>query len=107
MVSEGAGGRRGVSTGVADERSELAACYQGIPQNDLGSRTDVFDNCPKAAGLMMLIRTMAPRVVAADEIAERRIWTRSAMREAADAPFSRRLTALPSRSCAASRIFCH
>lgn len=68
MVSEGAGGRRGVSTGVADERSELAACYQGIPQNDLGSRTDVFDNCPKAAGLMMLIRTMAPRVVAADEI---------------------------------------
>lgn len=71
MVSNGEGGHAGVSVGVADERSELAACYQGIPQNDLGIRTDVFDNCPKANGLFMLIRTMAPEVVAADEIGSR------------------------------------
>ena len=32
----------GVTVGVADERSELGACYQGIPQNDLGMRTDVL-----------------------------------------------------------------
>lgn len=68
MMSNGEGGHAGISVGVADERSELAACYQGIPQNNLGIRTDVFDNCPKAHGLFMLIRTMSPRVVAADEI---------------------------------------
>ena len=33
----------GVNVGVADERSELGACYQGVPQNDLGMRTDVLD----------------------------------------------------------------
>ena len=38
----------GVSVGVVDERSELGACYQGVPQNDLGMRTDVLDCCPKA-----------------------------------------------------------
>lgn len=59
---------RGYIVGVADERSEIGACYQGIPQNDLGKRTDVMDACPKAEGMMMLIRTMAPQVVAVDEI---------------------------------------
>ena len=54
--------------GVVDERSELAACCQGVPQNDLGSRTDVLDGCPKAEGMMMLVRTMAPQVIAVDEV---------------------------------------
>ena len=54
----------GVTVGVVDERSELGACYQGVPQHDLGMRTDVLDACPKAEGIMMLIRSMAPRVVA-------------------------------------------
>lgn len=58
----------GVPVGVVDERSELGACYQGIPQNDLGMRTDVLDCCPKSQGMMMLVRTMAPRVIAVDEI---------------------------------------
>lgn len=58
----------GVTVGVADERSELGACYQGIPQNDLGMRTDVLDGCPKSEGMLMLIRSMAPAVVAVDEI---------------------------------------
>ena len=47
------------------------ACYQGVPQHDLGMRTDVLDACPKAEGIMMLIRSMAPRVVAVDEIGSR------------------------------------
>lgn len=59
---------RGMNVGVVDERSEIAACYQGIAQNDLGPRTDILDCCPKGAGMMMLIRTMAPQVVAVDEI---------------------------------------
>jgi stage III sporulation protein AA len=69
-VSDGdpAAGRPGKTVGVVDERSELAACYQGVPQNDLGIRTDVLDACPKAQGMMMLIRTMTPQVVAVDEI---------------------------------------
>lgn len=61
----------GISVGVVDERSELAACYQGIPQNDLGMRTDVLDCCPKSQGMMMLVRTMAPGVIAVDEIGSR------------------------------------
>lgn len=71
QISDGSGGRRGITVGVVDERSELAACYQGVPQNDLGIRTDVLDGCPKAYGMRMLIRSMAPRVVAVDEIGSR------------------------------------
>lgn len=60
--------REGMNVGVVDERGELAACYQGVPQHSLGYRTDVLDCCPKAEGILMLIRSMAPRVVAVDEI---------------------------------------
>lgn len=59
---------RGLNIGIADERSEIAACYLGIPQNDVGIRTDVIDGIPKVAGIMMLIRTMSPKVIAVDEI---------------------------------------
>ncbi len=38
------------------------------PQNDLGMRTDILDGCPKSQGMMMLIRSMAPAVIAVDEI---------------------------------------
>ena len=54
--------------GVVDERCELAGCYQGVPQNDVGMRTDVLDGCPKAEGMQMLIRSMSPSVVAVDEL---------------------------------------
>ena len=71
QLSGGNRGCRGVTVGVVDERSELGACYQGIPQNDLGARTDILDCCPKAKGMMMLIRTMSPEVIAVDEIGSR------------------------------------
>ena len=42
--------------------------YKGIPQNEVGVRTDVLDNIPKAIGMQMMIRSMAPNVIVADEI---------------------------------------
>ncbi|WP_411504186.1 stage III sporulation protein AA [Brevibacillus centrosporus] len=54
--------------GIVDERSELAGCLQGVPQRDVGPRTDVLDACPKAAGMMMLIRSMSPDVLIVDEV---------------------------------------
>lgn len=58
----------GMSVSVVDERSELAGSYLGVAQNDLGIRTDVLDGCPKAMGMMLLIRSMAPGVIAIDEL---------------------------------------
>lgn len=53
---------------VVDERSEIASCYKGIPQNNVGSRTDIYDCCPKTEGMMLMIRAMSPQVVAVDEV---------------------------------------
>ncbi|HEX3033402.1 MAG TPA: stage III sporulation protein AA [Bacillota bacterium] len=58
----------GRTVGVVDERSELAGGFQGIAQLDVGVRTDVLSGCPKAEGMMMLLRAMGPEVIAADEI---------------------------------------
>lgn len=68
QLSNGCNGLDGLTVGVVDERSELAGCYQGIPQNDLGMRTDILDGCPKAEGMQMLLRSMSPAVVAVDEL---------------------------------------
>lgn len=53
---------------VIDERSEIAGCYMGIPQNDVGNCSDVLDGCPKSEGIRMMLRSMAPEVIAVDEI---------------------------------------
>lgn len=68
MVSDGNGMARGQTVGLVDERSEIAGCFQGIPGNDVGKRTDVLDGCPKGEGMMMLLRSMSPEVVAVDEL---------------------------------------
>ena len=59
---------KGITCGVVDERGEIAAMYKGIPQNDIGRRTDILDNIPKDIGMKMLIRSMNPKVIVADEI---------------------------------------
>lgn len=61
-------GLAGLRVGIVDERSEIAACHGGIPQNTVGLRTDVLDACPKAAGMIMLVRSMSPDLVVTDEI---------------------------------------
>ena len=68
MISEGTKEYPGMKVCVVDERSELAACHLGIPQNDLGPRTDVLDGCGKPEGMRMLLRAMSPQVIAVDEL---------------------------------------
>jgi stage III sporulation protein AA len=57
-----------MKVGIVDERSEIAGCLRGIPQLDFGYRVDVLDGCPKAEGMMMMIRSMSPDVLIVDEI---------------------------------------
>ncbi|MDO5539477.1 MAG: stage III sporulation protein AA [Eubacteriales bacterium] len=72
QISNGTSYYPGSTVGVVDERSEIGGSYMGIPQNDLGIRTDVLDCCPKAEGMMMLIRSMSPSVIAVDEVGDYR-----------------------------------
>lgn len=63
--------RKGINpqkVGIIDERSEIAGCVNGVPQMDFGIRVDVLDSCPKAEGMMMMIRSMSPDILVADEI---------------------------------------
>lgn len=59
---------KGQNISVIDERGEISATYRGGSQNDLGMRTDVLNDIPKAIGMKMAIRSMAPQIIAADEI---------------------------------------
>ena len=75
MVRQLSNGKKGLfmgqTVGVADERGEIAGCYKGIAQNDVGIRTDVLDCCPKAEAMLMLVRSMSPRIIAVDEIGKK------------------------------------
>lgn len=68
LLSAGEEGRQGLKVCVVDERSEIGACHMGIPQNDLGPRTDVLDSCRKPEGMLLLLRSMSPQVIAVDEL---------------------------------------
>ena len=74
LLSEGVRtlGILGKKVGVVDERSEIGGSYNGIPQNRIGYRTDILDNCPKSEGMMILIRSMSPEVIAVDEIGDKK-----------------------------------
>lgn len=61
----------GLKVGIVDERSEIAASVAGVPTFDVGPRTDVLDACPKAEGMMMMIRSLSPQVLIVDEIGHR------------------------------------
>lgn len=55
-------------TALIDERGELASVWNGVPQNDVGINTDVFDGYDKPTGIMTAIRAMSPQVIICDEI---------------------------------------
>ncbi|HZG85114.1 stage III sporulation protein AA [Paenibacillus sp.] len=59
---------RARKVGIVDERSEIAALVDGRPSFDVGPRTDVLDGCPKAEGMMLMIRAMSPEVLVVDEL---------------------------------------
>lgn len=71
VVSQGEYGFPSRKVGIVDERSEIAGCVEGVPQLDVGPRTDVLDGCLKAEGMMMLIRSMSPDLLVVDEIGRR------------------------------------
>lgn len=67
-ISEGTTKTNTHKVAIIDERSEIAASINGVPQHNLGRRTDVMDACPKVDGMMMMIRSMSPEVIIVDEI---------------------------------------
>ena len=56
------------TVGVVDERGEIAPLRDGVPQMDVGPCTDVLEGCPKAKGMVMLLRSMSPDIIAVDEL---------------------------------------
>lgn len=58
----------GMKVALIDERNEISGSYLGVPQMDVGIRTDVIETCPKDIGIMMLLRSMSPNVIVTDEI---------------------------------------
>ncbi|HEY8361434.1 MAG TPA: stage III sporulation protein AA [Tissierellaceae bacterium] len=67
-LSNGSSFYKGFKVSIIDERSELAGMYNGIPQKDIGIRTDVLDGCLKSDGIIMAIRSLSPEIIAVDEI---------------------------------------
>lgn len=72
ILSDGNEKIHGQTVGLVDERSEVAGCYLGVPQNDVGMRTDVLYNVPKYLGISIMLRTMSPEIIAVDEIGTKR-----------------------------------
>lgn len=68
LLSDGRDEIPGKKVALVDERSEIAGCIRGIPQNHIGRNTDVLDACPKTEGMMLMVRTMSPEILAVDEI---------------------------------------
>ncbi len=67
-ISNGSRMISSMNVSLVDERSEIASCYMGKAQNDIGLHTDIMDACPKAKGIMLVLRSMSPQVIAVDEL---------------------------------------
>lgn len=71
LISNGTQFSHPKKVSIIDERSEIAASLNGIPQHDIGLRTDVMDACPKTLGMMMMVRSMSPEIIIVDEIGKK------------------------------------
>ena len=67
-ISNGSREHSAQNVSLIDERSEIASCYLGMAQNDVGMHTDILDACPKADGMLMVLRSMSPQIIAVDEL---------------------------------------
>lgn len=65
-------GFRGMKVALIDERNEIGGSYLGVPQMDVGIRTDIIETCPKDVGIIMLLRSMSPNIIVTDEIGNER-----------------------------------
>ncbi len=69
LISDGSGILvQGKKVGIVDERSEIAGSFRGVPQLEVGMRSDVLDACPKAEGIMLMLRSLSPQVIVTDEL---------------------------------------
>ena len=56
-----------IKVSIVDERREIAAVYQGVPQKDVGF-SDILNGFIKSEGIMRALRTLSPRIIICDEI---------------------------------------
>ncbi|MBE6886031.1 MAG: stage III sporulation protein AA [Ruminococcaceae bacterium] len=53
---------------LIDERGEIGASCNGLPQNDIGPATDLLNGYPKGDGISIALRTLSPDFIVCDEI---------------------------------------
>lgn len=68
LLSNGCGPYWGKKISVVDERGEIAGCFRGVPQKDIGMRSDILDGGKKSEAMLFLLRSMSPEIIAMDEL---------------------------------------
>lgn len=53
---------------LIDERNELSASKDGVPQNNVGEMTDIFNCYDKYNGITIAVKVMSPTILVCDEI---------------------------------------
>ena len=66
--SNGLFGARPMRVALVDTRYELSGSVRGVPQLDVGFRTDVLCGAKKAEGMRMMVTNMSPDVLVTDEL---------------------------------------
>jgi stage III sporulation protein AA len=55
---------------VIDERGEFAGTRDGSPCRQVGINTDILNGYPKAEGILLAVRSLAPEVIVCDELGD-------------------------------------